>query len=164
MTKEPVRVDLHLHTAIAENTLRHDGDHVSIVDGLTDNEWRRLVVGIGGARAHRCHERPGAVHKVAVPCVILQKRHRFPRRGWHSGRRPRACLPRCSTGPGRHRIEFCQASREAGHPSAFPLIACSSFEGVTGTEVIRTPVAYFTAFKSAGAVGINTCSPNPLAP
>src|SRR5262249_5008346 len=44
------------------------------------------------------------------------------------------------------------------------LMAASTRVGVAGTVVTRTPVAWRMALRMAGAVGISTCSPNPLAP
>ena len=46
-----VGVDLHLEAAVAEDALGDDGDHVDAVVLRGDDEGRRLVVGIGGARA-----------------------------------------------------------------------------------------------------------------
>ena len=44
------------------------------------------------------------------------------------------------------------------------LIAASTRVGVAGTVVTSTPVAWRMALRIAGAVGISTCSPSPLAP
>ena len=43
-------------------------------------------------------------------------------------------------------------------------IAARMRAGVAGTLVTSTPVAWRMALRIAGAVGISTCSPNPLAP
>ena len=61
-----VGVDLHLDAAIAENAFGDDGHQVDALDLLADDERRRLVVGIGGARTDARHE-AAAVDELAVP-------------------------------------------------------------------------------------------------
>ena len=43
-------------------------------------------------------------------------------------------------------------------------MAARTRSGVAGTRVSRTPVAWWTALRIAGAVGISAGSPMPLAP
>ena len=61
----------------------------------------------------------------------------------------------------------CVSKRSASSLIAVPppcLIAASTRVGVAGTVVTSTPVAWRMALRIAGAVGISTCSPSPLAP
>ena len=52
----------------------------------------------------------------------------------------------------------------AHRAASFARIAARMRLGVAGNLVISTPVACRIALRIAGAVGISTCSPNPLAP
>ena len=62
-----VGVDLHLHAAIAEDALGHDGDGVDAVVLGRDDEGRGLVVGIGGAGADAGDEGARRIEQLAVP-------------------------------------------------------------------------------------------------
>ena len=63
----PVGVDLQLHAAITENSLGDDRDHVYARDFRRNDEGRRLVIGIGGARANRGHKRIFSADQRTVP-------------------------------------------------------------------------------------------------
>src|SRR5262249_29513263 len=65
-TEIAVGVDLHLDAAIAEDAFGHDRHHVDAIDLGGDDERRRLVVGIGGARADRGDENVRLMHDLAV--------------------------------------------------------------------------------------------------
>src|SRR5690606_35591196 len=69
----PVGVDLHLDAAIGEDALRHYGDEVDPLHLLADDEWGRLEVRIGGARADGRHEAPFPVDRVAVPLLLPER-------------------------------------------------------------------------------------------
>jgi hypothetical protein len=74
---EAVGVDLHLHPAIAEDSLGDDRHHVDAVHLRGDDERRGLVVGIGRARADGGDERR-APDDVPVPRLAAsQKRHQL---------------------------------------------------------------------------------------
>src|SRR4029077_19103654 len=68
-----IRVDLHLHSAVAEDALGDDGDHIHALDFRGNNEGRRLVVGIGRARSDGSHKGLGSAHDVAVPFLLALK-------------------------------------------------------------------------------------------
>ena len=67
-SEEAVGVDLHLEAAVAEDALGDHGDHVHAVGLGAHDEGRRLVVRVGGGRAHARHEHFFRQQQVAVPC------------------------------------------------------------------------------------------------
>ena len=62
----PIGVDLHLHAAIGIDAFGDHGDHIDAVDLAGDDEGRRLVIGIGGARPDGRDERRRRIDDVAV--------------------------------------------------------------------------------------------------
>ncbi len=62
-----VGVDLHLEAAVAEDALGDDGDHVDALGLGGHDEGSRLVVGVGGGRAHAGDEDLVGMQQVAVP-------------------------------------------------------------------------------------------------
>ena len=66
----PVRVDLHLDAAIAEDAFGDDGDHVDALHLRGDDERRGLVVGISRAGADGGDEIVRAAHDAAIPLAI----------------------------------------------------------------------------------------------
>ena len=106
-----IGVDLQLDAAVAVDAFGYDGHHVDPVDLGRDDEGRRLVVGIGGARADGGDERAGRGDDFAAPDPVRDRRtaracrrrstsdraaradRRAPigRPGWRSGRRRRSC-------------------------------------------------------------------------
>src|SRR5439155_20849 len=64
-----IGVDLHLDAAIAEDAVGDDRDHVDAVDLGSDDERRRLVIGIGRAGADRGDENARFVGEIAVACL-----------------------------------------------------------------------------------------------
>jgi hypothetical protein len=54
--KKPVGIDLQFEAAIAEDALGHDGDDVHLRMATRHDERRRLVIRIGGSRAHAGQE------------------------------------------------------------------------------------------------------------
>src|SRR5579872_6687415 len=74
--KMPVRIDLQLHPAVAENPLGHHCDHVNTIDLRRNDERGGLVVGIGRARADRSHKRLTMADQCAIPVVAaFEKRY-----------------------------------------------------------------------------------------
>src|SRR3974390_144821 len=72
----PVGVDLHLHTAVAKNSLGHHRDHVDAFDFGRNNERCRLVVGIRRAGTDRSDKRLTVIHQSTVPLAsTLHKRN-----------------------------------------------------------------------------------------
>ena len=67
-----VGVDLHLHAAIAEDSLRHDGDGIDARMGGADDEGRGLVVRIGGAGADAGDEAARGIEQLAVPAAFRE--------------------------------------------------------------------------------------------
>ena len=68
-----IGVDLHLHSAVAEDALGDDRDHIHALDFRGNNEGRRLVVRIGRARSDGSHKGLGSAHDVAVPFLLALK-------------------------------------------------------------------------------------------
>src|ERR1700693_4181370 len=72
----PVRVDLSLDAAVAEDAFGDDGDHVDAPYLRGDDEWGGLVVGISRAGSDGGDEIVGAAHDAAVPLPItIEKRN-----------------------------------------------------------------------------------------
>src|ERR1700719_2375807 len=72
----PVRVDLYLDAAVAEDAFGDDGDHVDALHLRRDDERRGLVVGIRRAGADGGDEIVGAAHDAAIPLAItIEKRN-----------------------------------------------------------------------------------------
>ena len=64
-----VRVDLDLHPAVTEDSLRYDGNHIDAVYRLADDERGGLVVRVCRSGTDRGYERAPRLDKVAVPIV-----------------------------------------------------------------------------------------------
>ena len=71
-------------------------------------------------------------------------------------------LQLCNTSQDMHHIVFFQVYYF--DPFLLISIAPKILSGSAGSFVIIAPVAFLSAFIIAGAVGIKTCSPRPLAP
>ena len=89
LTDVAVGVDFHLHAAVGEDALGHDGDHVDAVDLLADDEGGGLVVGVGGARADGGDEGLSGMDDIAVPVggVFAEEGHEFLVGGFQNGQR-----------------------------------------------------------------------------
>ena len=77
-----VGVDLQLDAAVAEDALGHHRHHVDAVVLARHDEGRRLVVGIGGARADAGEEVPARGHgrrrkDAALPFRVGEERHQL---------------------------------------------------------------------------------------
>ncbi len=192
MADMAVGVDLHLDAAIAEDALGDDGDHVHVVGLLRHDERRRLVVGIGGAGADGGDEGAVGLDDVAAPGFALarQKRHHLAAGGLgvlDDGERIDADQFAALVGVtvagaalavgdvAHHRagvaadLALDRAGARLPDHVGFPYwlaarIAARTRSGVAGSFLIRAPVASRMALRIAGAVGISTCSPSPLAP
>jgi hypothetical protein len=72
-----VGVYLHLDAAIGEDALGHHSHQVDSLDLLAHDEGRRLVVGIGRARADRGDEALSRVDQLAATGLPGVERHRL---------------------------------------------------------------------------------------
>ncbi len=73
-----IRVDLHLHAAIAEHAFGHDGHHVDAVMFGRHDERRRLVIRVGRGRADTGNERRRLEIERPVPVFLFrQERHQI---------------------------------------------------------------------------------------
>src|SRR5205085_11269465 len=70
-----VGIYLHFDAAIAEDALRHHGDHVDTVNFRRHDEGRGSVIGISGASADCGHKYARLVHDLAVPIAGGLERH-----------------------------------------------------------------------------------------
>ena len=177
-----VGVDLHLGAAIGEDALGHHGDHVDAFDLLGNDKGGGLVIGIGGAGADGGDKPALALDDVTVPVtglVTLQERHQFL--GCRLDHRQRiephqsaAVIGIAVAGPGlaigdiaHHRAgiaaDLFLSDTAFSHLSPPPMPPSAAPVSPAGGASV-TPVASRIALRIAGAVGISTCSPSPLAP
>ena len=175
-----VGVDLHLHAAVAEDPFGHDRHHVLARHGLADDEGGGLVVRVGGAGSDGGDEGAPLAECLAVPRLhaieegdeALVVAGDLEHRQGVEADEVAAVVGVAVAGAGSPVGDVAEdgagvaadlvGRRRMGHGAA--LSAASTLSGVAGTAVRRAPVAWRMALRMAGAVGIKTCSPRPLAP
>ncbi len=77
-----VSINLYLDAAVAENSFSDHGDQVHPLHRGRNDERRRLVIGIGCARADGSHEvfRTGNNAAIPIPIAIQERNHRIAAR------------------------------------------------------------------------------------
>src|SRR6056297_2638252 len=176
----PIGVDLHLDPAIGIDRLGHHGDEIDPLHIAADDEGGGLVIGIGGARAHATDEHIIPAQNLSIPFRFQERSdlssgpHPTVKYGQGVATHDLAVLVGIAvTSPdlarrnvAHHRAGIAADLFFAGAltHSLASRIAASTQCGKAGRRVTSAPVAWRIAFRIAGAVGIKTCSPSPLAP
>ena len=72
-----IGINLQLDPAVAENPFCDHRHHIHAFDLGRNDEWRRFVVRIRGARANGGNERVRAANQIAVPVATTLKKRNY---------------------------------------------------------------------------------------